>query len=196
MSVLRYCCFRWLVYDRALVFEPSRPLACIMMLVWLIYVFRVVLWYLPVSPWSWSYTFACMISVQLNRGRHKLVSEPTACRNPPSNSLAEVESSRWKTFTNMAVRPMGPRRHWVVLGSFTPRSLLWDSELSSIRVKWSLLNLTIGSRYHFHPESPLLLMIVCCTRRPWRYSPLLTRELVFIAFAIPLPPSTLMDNYL
>ena len=36
MSVLRYCCFRWLVYDRALVFEPSRPLACIMMLVWLI----------------------------------------------------------------------------------------------------------------------------------------------------------------
>ena len=38
MSVLRYCCFRWLVYDRALVFEPSRPLACIIMLVWLIYV--------------------------------------------------------------------------------------------------------------------------------------------------------------
>ena len=38
MSVLRYCCFRWLVYDRALVFEPSRPLACIVMLVWLIYV--------------------------------------------------------------------------------------------------------------------------------------------------------------
>ena len=36
MSVLRYCCFRWLVYDRALVFEPSRPLACNMMLVWLI----------------------------------------------------------------------------------------------------------------------------------------------------------------
>ena len=24
-----------------------------------------------------------MISVRLNRGRHKLVSEPTACRNPP-----------------------------------------------------------------------------------------------------------------
>ena len=49
--------------------------------------FRVVLWYLPVSPWSWSYTFACMISVRLNRGRHKLVSEPTACRNPPSTLL-------------------------------------------------------------------------------------------------------------
>ena len=40
----------------------------------------------------------------------------------------------------MAVRPMGPRRHWVVLGSFTPRPLLWDSELSSIRVKRFLLN--------------------------------------------------------
>ena len=39
-------------------------------------------------------------------------------------------------------------------------------------------------------------MIVCCTWRPWRYSPLLTRELVFIAFAIPLPSSILMDNYL
>ena len=30
------------------------------------------LWYLPVSPWSWSYTFACMISVRSNRGRHRL----------------------------------------------------------------------------------------------------------------------------
>ena len=79
---------------------------------------------------------------------------------------------------------------------FYSSSILWDSDLSSIRVKWILLNLTLGSRYHFHPESPLLLMIVCCTRRPWRYSPLITRELVFIAFAIPLPPSTLMDNYL
>ena len=126
-----------------------------------------------------------MISVRLNRGRHKLVSEPTACRNPPSNSLAKVESRLYKTFTNMAVRPMGPRRHWVVLGSFTPRSLLWDSELSSIRVKCILLNLTLGSRYHFHPESPLLLMIVCCTRRFRRYSLIFSRDFVPITFAIP-----------
>ena len=130
MSVLRYCCFHWLVYDRALVFEPSRPLTCNMMLVWLIYVFRVVLWYLPVSPWSWSYTFACMISVRPNRGRHKLVSEPTACRNPLSNSMAEVESSRWKTITNMVVWLTGPRRHWVILGSFTPR--LYSGTLISL----------------------------------------------------------------
>ena len=34
------------------------------------FICRVVLWYLPVSPWSWSYTFACMISVRSNRGRH------------------------------------------------------------------------------------------------------------------------------
>ena len=54
---------------------------------------------------------------------------------PLPHSLAEVESRLYKTFTNMAVRPVGPRRHWVVLGSFTPRSLLWDSELSCIRVK-------------------------------------------------------------
>ena len=48
MSVLRYCCFRWLVYDRALVFEPSRPLACIMMLVWLIYVLELCC---DIFPW-------------------------------------------------------------------------------------------------------------------------------------------------
>ena len=36
MSVLRYCCFRWPVYDQALVFEPSWHLACNMILVWLI----------------------------------------------------------------------------------------------------------------------------------------------------------------
>ena len=98
--------------------------------------FRVVLWYLPVSPWSWSYTFVCMISVWLNRGRHKLVSEPTAYRNPLSNSLAEVGSSHCKTFTNMVVQLTGPRCHWVLVGSFIPRPLLWDSKLSSIRVKW------------------------------------------------------------
>ena len=54
------------------VFEPSRPLACNMELVWLSFVSRVVLWYLPVSPWS-SYTFACMINVQSNRGRHNRI---------------------------------------------------------------------------------------------------------------------------
>ena len=48
MSVLRYCCFRWLVCDRALVFEPSRPLACIMMLVWLIYVLELCC---DIFPW-------------------------------------------------------------------------------------------------------------------------------------------------
>ena len=119
------------------------------------FICRVVLWYLPVSPWSWSYTFACMISVRLNRGLHKLVSEPTACRNPPSNSLAEVESSHCKTFTNMVVCLTGTRCHWVVVGSFIPHPILWDSDLSSIRVKWILLNLTLGSHYHFHPE-PLI----------------------------------------
>ena len=35
MFVLRYCCFRWLIYDWAFVFEPSRPLDCNMMLIWL-----------------------------------------------------------------------------------------------------------------------------------------------------------------
>ena len=49
---------------------------------------------------------------------------------PLSNSLAEVESSHWKTFTNMAVWLTGPRRHWVVLGSFIPR--LYSGTLISL----------------------------------------------------------------
>ena len=94
------------------------------------FICRVVLWYLPVSPWSWLYIFACMISVRLNRGRHKLVSEPTACRNPLPHSLAEVESSHYKTFNKMDVWLTGPRRHWVVLGSFT--SHLYSGTLISL----------------------------------------------------------------
>ena len=65
---------------------------------------------------------------------------------PLSNSLAEVESSHCKTFTNLAVCLTGPLLHWVVLGSFIPRPILWDSDLSSIRVKMNLLTLTLGSR--------------------------------------------------
>ena len=151
MSVLRYCCFRWLVYDRALVFEPSRPLACIMMLVWLILFVELCC---DIFPWVPDLD-RTHFRAWLNRGRHKLVSEPTACRNPPSNSLAEVESKLYKTFTNMAVRPMGPRRHWVVLGSFTPRSLLWDSELSSIRVKRFLLKSDFRFSKILSPGEPL-----------------------------------------
>ena len=70
MSVLRYYCFRWLLCIRVYVFEPSRPLACNIKLVLFQFVSRVVLWYLPMSPRSWSYTFACMISVRSNRGHH------------------------------------------------------------------------------------------------------------------------------
>ena len=88
-------------------------------------------------------------------GRHKLVSEPTTCRNPLSNSLAEVESSHCKTFTNLAVCLTGPRRHWVVLGSFTPRPLLWDSELSSTRVKRFLLKSDFRFSKILSPGEPL-----------------------------------------
>ena len=185
MSVLRYCCFRWLVYDRAFVFEPSRPLACIMMLVWLIYVVE-----LCCDIFPWVPDLDCThLRAWLVYGQIKGVTSWYQSRLPvgiplptpwPKSSLV-IE----KTFTNMAVRLTGPRHHWVVVEFFIPQPILWDSDISSIRVKWILLNLTLGSPYHFHPESPLLLMIVCCTWRPWRYSPLITRELVFIAFAIP-----------
>ena len=196
MSVLRYCCFRWLVYDRALVFEPSRPLACIMMLVWLILFLELCCDIFPWVPDLDRTRLRVWLVYDWIGGVISWYQSRLPIGIPLPNSLVEVESRHYKTFSNMAVCLTGSRRHWVVLGSFTPRPLLWDFELSSIRVKWILLNLTLGSRYHFHPESTLLPMIVCCTRRPWRYSPLLTRELVFIAFAIHLPPQTLMDNYL
>jgi len=73
--------------------------------------------------------------------------------SPPSNSLAEVESSHYKTFTNMVVCLTGPRRHWVVLGSFIPR--LYSGTLNSLLFGLKiLLTLTLGSRNHFLPESP------------------------------------------
>ena len=48
---------------------------------------------------------------------------------------------------------MGPRRHWVVLGSFTP--CLYSGTLISLL--FGLIfskNLKLGSRKHFLPESP------------------------------------------
>ena len=59
---------------------------------------RVVLWYLPVSPWSWSYTFACMISVRSNRGRH--TSEPDRCL-PSSFALVYFRRCRMWLFLIM-----------------------------------------------------------------------------------------------
>ena len=145
MSVLRYCCFRWLVYDRALVFEPSRPLACIMMLVWLILLLEsccVIFSWVPdldrthLRVWlvyDWIKGVTSWYQSRLPEGI------------PLPHSLAEGESSHYKTFTNMAVCLTGTRRHWVVLGSFIPRPILRDFDHSSIRVKRNFL--TLNSRY-------------------------------------------------
>ena len=176
MSVLRYCCFRWLVYDRALVFEPSRPLACIMMLVWLIYVLELCCDIFPWVPDLDRTHLRAWLVYDWIGGVTSWYQSRLPVGIPLSHSLAEVESSHCKTFTNLAVCLTGPRRHWVVLGSFTPRPLLWDSELSSTRVKWILLNLTLGSRYHFHPESPLLLRIADRTWRFQSYFPILFQD--------------------
>ena len=164
MSILRYCCFRWLVYDRALVFEPSRPLACVVMLVWLILFVELCC---DIFPW-----FPDLDRTHL---RAWLV----------YGQIGGVTSWYQSQVSILGPVGYGPTSPLGGIRIFYSLSILWDSDLSSIRVKWILLNLTLGSRYHFHPESPLLLMIVCCTWRPWRYSPLITRELVFIAFAIP-----------
>ena len=121
MSVLRYCCFRWLVYDPALVFEPSRPLPCNMMLVWLILFVELCC---DIFPWvhDLDRTRLCVrlvcdwIGGVTSWYQSRL---PVGISLP--NSLAEVESRLYKTFTSMAVRLTAPRRHRVVLGSFTPR---------------------------------------------------------------------------
>ena len=84
----------------------------------------------------------------------------------------------------------------MVLGSFIPRPILWDSNLSSIRVKWILLNLTLGSRYHFHPESPLIQIIPYCIIRFRRYSTIFSRDFVPVDFAIPYHRKIPMDKYL
>ena len=53
----------------------------------------------------------------------------------------------------MVVCLTGPRRHWVVLGSFTP--CLYSGTLNSLLFGLKiLLTLTLGSRNHFLPESP------------------------------------------
>ncbi len=159
MSVLRYCCFRWLVYDRALVFEPSRPLACIMMLVWLILFVELCC---DIFPWvpglDRTHLHAWLVYDWIG-GVTSWYQSRLPVGIPLSNSLAEVESSHCKTFTNLAVCLTGPRRHWVVVGSFIPRPMLWDSDISSIRVKWFLLTLTLCSRDYFLLESPSLRMI-------------------------------------
>ena len=121
MSVLRYCCFRWLVYDRALVFEPSRPLACIMMLVSLIYVLELCC---DIFPWVLDLDrthLRIWLVYDWIEGVTSWYQSRLPVGSPFSNSLAEVKSSHWKTFTNMVVRLTGPHRHWVVLGSFIPR---------------------------------------------------------------------------
>ena len=147
MSVLRYCCFRWLVYDRALVFEPSRPLACIMMLVWLIYVVELCCDIFPWVPDLDRTRLLVWLVYDWIRGVTSWYQSRLPVGIPLPHSLAEVESRHCKTFTNMVVRLTVPRRHWVVVGSFIPRlysgtliSLLFglnEFANSKIRISWS-----------------------------------------------------------
>src|SRR3954470_8042003 len=59
-----------------------------------------------------------------------------------------------------------------------------------------MLNLTLGSRNKFLPESHLLQMIAYCTRRFRSYSPMFSRDLVPVAFAIPYHRYIPMDKYI
>ena len=89
MLVLKYCCFRWFICIQPYVFEHSRPLACNI---------KLLLFYLCLELccdiFSWvpdlDRTYLRVWLVYDCRGRHKLVSEPTASRLPLSNSLVEA----------------------------------------------------------------------------------------------------------
>ena len=85
-SVLSSCCIR------ALVAPGLQYKACVILFI------ELCCDYLTVSPWFRSCTLRVwLLYTAWFWGHHKLVSEPTACRTPPSNSLVEVESSNCKT---------------------------------------------------------------------------------------------------
>ena len=185
MSVLRYCCFRWLLCFRAFVFEPSRP----WLVIWCLYDLFMFL-ELCCDIFSW------VPDLDRTRLRAWLVYDwiggvtswyqsrlPVGIPLPtPWPKLSLVDEN---CFTNLAVRPMGPRHQLGGIRIFYSSSILWDSDLSSIRVKCILLNLTLGSRDRIHPESPLLQRIACYIRRFRRYSLIFFRDFVPITFAIP-----------
>ena len=130
MPVLRYCCFRWLVYDWALVFQPSRPLACNMMPVWLIYVLELCCDIFPWVPDLDRTRLRVWLVYDWIGGITSWYQSRLPIGSPLCYSPAEVVSSHCKTFTNMAVCLTGPRHHWVVLGSFTPH--LYSGTLVSL----------------------------------------------------------------
>ena len=155
MSVLRYCCFRWLVYDRALVFEPSRPLACIMMLVWLILFVELCC---DIFPWvpdlDRTHLRAWLVYDWIGG-----VTSWYQSRLPVGIPLPTPWPKSSLNFTKLLLTWLCVlRAHvaiWVVVGSFTPWSLLWDSELSSTRVKRFLLKSDFRFSKILSPGEPL-----------------------------------------
>ena len=99
------------------------------------------------------------------------------------------------TFTNMVVWLTGPRRHWVVLGSFIPR--LYSGTLISRLLGLNiLLTLTLGSRTHFLPESPDIIddRLLCQKTSKILYD-VLPRTCAH-HFCNSIPPSTPMYSYI
>ena len=111
--------------------------------------FRVVLWYLLVSPWSGrTHLRVWLVYDQIGGVTSWYQSRlPVGC--PLSNSLAKVESSHWKTFTNIVVWLTGPHLNRVVLGSFIPHpySRFWSLFSFGLKI---LLTISLGPRDHIH----------------------------------------------
>ena len=122
MSVLRFCCFRWLVYDRALVFEPLRPLACIMMLVWLILFVELCCDIFPWVPDLDRTRLRVWLVYDWIGGVTSWYQSRLPVGIPLPHSLAEVESRHCKTvLLTWLCSPWAHVAIWVVLGSFIPR---------------------------------------------------------------------------
>jgi hypothetical protein len=136
-----------------------------------------------------------MISAWLSQGVTSWYQSRLPIGSPLSNSLVEVESSVWKTFTNIVVWLTSPHHKWVVLGSFIPR--LYSGIIFSILFRLKiLLTLTLGSFNYFLLEGPSFQMVAYFTRILRRYSSLFPETLVPTAFAIPYHRQVHMDNYI
>ena len=149
MSVLRYYYFRWLLCIRALE-TPG-------FVIWSLYYFNLCLELCcDIFPWvpdlGRTHLRVWLVYDWIG-GVTSWYQSRLPVGIPLPHSLAEDESSHYKFFTNMAVWLTGPCRHLGGIRIFYSSSILWDSDLPSIRVKIVLLTLTLGSRDHIHPES-------------------------------------------
>src|SRR3990170_7773793 len=96
-----------------------------------------------------------MVSARLSRGVTSWYQSRLPVGTPFPTPWPKLSLDKENCFTNMVVWLTGPRHQLGGIRIFYSSSILWDSDLSSIRVK-ILLTLTLGSRNHFLPKNPFI----------------------------------------